>query len=74
MEQGKFVVEGQMQIGPTERFFTFVDGEILGELLVNPLPASEGADLHGRGPRARHRGEVGGIARPPFRAAVVIRN
>jgi hypothetical protein len=34
MERGKFVVEGQMQIGPTERFFTFVDGEILGELLV----------------------------------------
>lgn len=31
----RFVVEGRMQIGPTERFFTFVDGEILRELLVN---------------------------------------
>ncbi len=30
-----FVVEGRMQIGPTERFFIFVDGEFLGELLVN---------------------------------------
>ena len=35
MERGEFVAEGQMQIGPTERFFDFLDGEHLGDLLVN---------------------------------------
>jgi hypothetical protein len=29
-----FVAEGQMEIGPKEEFFTFLDGEHLGKLLV----------------------------------------
>jgi hypothetical protein len=34
MEQGKFVVEGDMQIGPQKQFFIFLDGEHLGQLVL----------------------------------------
>jgi hypothetical protein len=51
MERGDgLVVEGHMQIGPTERFFIFVDGELLGEHLVNHfgLPKERGYTDVGR--------------------------
>jgi hypothetical protein len=34
MERDKFVAEGKMEKGPKEEFFTFLDGEYLGKLLV----------------------------------------
>ena len=34
MKRDKFVAEGRMEIGPKEEFFTFLDGEHLGKLLV----------------------------------------
>lgn len=35
MERGDFVAEGKLEIGPKEQFFVFLDGEYLGQLLVN---------------------------------------
>ncbi len=34
MERSEFVTEGQMEIGPAEHYFTFLDGEHLGWLLL----------------------------------------
>lgn len=48
MERGEFVAEGQVEIGPREDYFTFLDGEHLGKLLLKHfgLPAEPGyADL-----------------------------
>jgi hypothetical protein len=33
MERGAFVAEGHMQLGPTEYYFVFLDGEYLGKLV-----------------------------------------
>jgi hypothetical protein len=34
MEKSKFVAEGKLQIGPAEHYFTFLDGDFLGRLLL----------------------------------------
>lgn len=34
MEPDKFVAEGKMEIGPMARYFTFLDGEHVGRLLL----------------------------------------
>lgn len=41
MERGKFVVEGQMQVGPSKQFFLFLDGEHLGQLLLRHRQLAE---------------------------------
>ncbi len=45
-----FVTEGQMQIGPMESFFVFLDGEYLGQRLVRHfgLPEERGYTELGR--------------------------
>ncbi len=45
-----FVTEGQMQIGPMESFFIFLDGEYLGQRLVRHfgLPEERGYTELGR--------------------------
>ena len=35
MKPNKFVAEGKLEIGPTKKFFIFLDGEYLGKLLVD---------------------------------------
>jgi hypothetical protein len=44
MERAKFMAEGKVEIGPKEEFFTFLDGEHLGKLLVRHfgLPGEHG--------------------------------
>ncbi len=44
MERGDFVAEGQLEIGPEEQFFVFLDGEYLGRLLIDhfDMPAKRG--------------------------------
>ena len=44
MERGEFVTEGNMEVGPTEHFFLFVDGQHLGQLLLRHfrLPEERG--------------------------------
>ena len=44
MERTEFVAEGQMQIGPTEKFFVLLDGEYLGERLVRHFRLPEEKD------------------------------
>ena len=44
MEHTKFVAEGQMQVGPTEKFFVLLDGEYLGERLVRHFQLPEEKD------------------------------
>lgn len=41
MERGDFAAEGKMEIGPSEGFFVFLDGEYLGERLVGHFRLSE---------------------------------
>ena len=35
MERDEFVAEGQLEIGPSEKFFVFLDGEYLGQRLLD---------------------------------------
>ena len=35
MERSDFVAEGRVEIGPKEQFFIFLDGEYLGQMLVD---------------------------------------
>ncbi len=35
MERDEFVAEGKLEIGPKKEFFTFLDGDYLGKLLVD---------------------------------------
>ena len=44
MDRGEFVAEGLMEIGPSEKFFLFLDGERLGHLLLHHrrLPEERG--------------------------------
>lgn len=44
MERTEFVAEGQIQIGPTEKFFVLLDGEYLGERLVKHFRLPEEKD------------------------------
>jgi hypothetical protein len=37
----RFEAEGEMQIGPSERFFVFLDGVYLGEQLVEHFGLAE---------------------------------
>ena len=50
MERGKFVTEGLMEVGPSEKFFLFLDGEHLGHLLLHHfrLPEERGDTKIGR--------------------------
>ncbi len=50
MERAKFVAEGKMEIGPMQQYFTFLDGEHLGKLLLNhfSLPDEHGYTDLGR--------------------------
>jgi hypothetical protein len=50
MERGEFVAEGKMEVGPAEHYFTFLDGEYLGRLLINHfgLPEERGYTDLGR--------------------------
>lgn len=41
MEHRKFVAEGQMEVGPSARFFVFLDGEYLGQRLIDHFQLSE---------------------------------
>lgn len=35
MKDDKFVAEGKVEVGPRDKFFLFLDGEHLGELIVD---------------------------------------
>ena len=62
MERGEFVVEGHMQLGPTEYYFVFLDGEYLGNLLCDHFGIPE---EHGYTEVGRARvtvGDVGSLA------------
>lgn len=50
MERGAFVAEGKMEVGPTERYFVFLDGDYLGKQLVDHfgLPEEKGYTDLGR--------------------------
>ena len=50
MGRGEFVAEGQMEIGPSEYYFVFLDGSFLGKLLVDrfQLPAERAYTRVGR--------------------------
>lgn len=41
MERDKFVTEGQIEIGPSEKFFVFLDGDYLGQRLVDHFQLPE---------------------------------
>jgi hypothetical protein len=41
MERGEFVAEGHMQLGPTEYYFVFLEGEYLGKLLCDHFGVPE---------------------------------
>jgi hypothetical protein len=50
MKRGEFVEEGSMEVGPTEHFFLFLEGEHLGKLLLRHfrLPEERGDTNLGR--------------------------
>lgn len=50
MEHGEFVAEGRVEIGPSEKFFVFLDGEYLGQRLMDhfQLPEERGYTSLGR--------------------------
>ena len=41
MEPDKFVAEGKLEVGPTKYYFTFLDGEFLGKVLLDHFRAPE---------------------------------
>jgi hypothetical protein len=41
MERGEFVAEGHMQLGPTEYYFVFLEGEYLGKRLCDHFGVPE---------------------------------
>ena len=47
---GKFSIEGQLEIGPSEQYFIFLDGDWFGRLLLDHfgLPAERGYTNVGR--------------------------
>ena len=50
MERGEFVAEGKMEVGPSAQFFVFLDGDYLGQRLVDHfgLPEERGYTDLGR--------------------------
>jgi hypothetical protein len=50
MERGEFVAEGPMQLGPTDYYFVFLDGEYLGKRLCDHfgIPEERGYTEVGR--------------------------
>jgi len=44
MERDDFVAEGKLEVGPSERFFVFLDGDYLGQRLADHfrLPEERG--------------------------------
>ena len=50
MERVEFVAEGELQVGPSEQFFVFLDGEHLGQRLSRHfrLPEERGYTDLGR--------------------------
>lgn len=50
MERDDFVAEGGMGVGPTEKYFVFLDGEYLGKLILDHfrLPEEKGYTDLGR--------------------------
>ena len=44
MEQSKFVVEGEVNIGP--RYYIFVDGRVLGRMLIEHFRPKKVGDFH----------------------------
>lgn len=62
MERERFVAEGKMEVGPTERYFVFLEGEHLGQRLVAHfrLPEERGyTDLERAGSRRCTGRQVG---------------
>ena len=41
MERSEFVAEGRMEVGPAEHYFTFLDGEYVGKLLLRHFELPE---------------------------------
>ena len=50
MERGEFVAEGKIEIGPSAQFFIFLDGDYLGQRLIDhfQLPNERGYTDLGR--------------------------
>lgn len=50
MERTEFVAEGELEVGPSAQYFVFLDGEHLGQRLVDhfKLPAERGYTRFGR--------------------------
>ncbi len=50
MEHTEFVAEGSLEIGPSAQYFVFLDGEYLGQRVVNHfgLPEERGYTKLGR--------------------------
>ncbi len=50
MERRKFVAEGKLEIGPSAQFFVFLDGDYLGQRLIDHyrLPEERGYTDLGR--------------------------
>ncbi len=50
MEQSKFVAEGSLEIGPSAQYFVFLDGEYLGQRVLDHfgLPEERGYTGLGR--------------------------
>jgi hypothetical protein len=42
MERDDFVAEGKLEVGPSERFFVFLDGDYLGQRLADHFGIPEG--------------------------------
>ena len=50
MERGEFEAEGRIEIGPSAQFFVFLDGDYLGQRLIDHfrLPSERGYTDLGR--------------------------
>ena len=50
MESTEFVAEGELEVGPSAQYFVFLDGEYLGQRLVDHfgLPSEKGYTRLGR--------------------------
>ena len=49
MEDNEFVAEGRLEIGPKETYFLFLDGEHLGQQLLNHFRLPEEREYTGLG-------------------------
>ena len=50
MERGEFLADGSLEVGPSEKYFLFLDGEHLGQLLLRhfQMPEERGNTKLGR--------------------------